>query len=98
MQRAPEPSFPGGGGGAEEFHKREGLLRELGALEDGPLPELEKSVAERKHLLAQARQHLDRLVSDLGSGRLELERRDGAVASSQSELKKLRERTTEVHK
>ena len=94
VQRAPELSFSGGGG--EGFHGRDELLRELGALEGGPLPELEKSVAERKHLLAQARQLLDTLVSDLATARLEVERRDGAVASSQGVLKKLRERMEEV--
>lgn len=62
------------------------------------MSELEKSVAERKHLLAQARQLLDKLVSDLAAARLELERMDGAVASSQSELKKLRERIVVVRR
>lgn len=95
LQRAPELSFPAGGGG-EGSHKRDELLRELGALEGGPLPELEKSVAERKHLLAQARRLLDKLVSDLAAARLEVERRDGAAASSQGELEKLRERMVEV--
>lgn len=93
-QQAPELSFPGRGG--EGLHKRDELLRELGTLEGGPLPELERSVAERKHLLAQARQLLDKLASDSAAARLELERRDGAVVSSQSELKKLRERIVEV--
>lgn len=83
-------------GGGEGFQKRDELLRELGALEGGPLPELEKSVAERKHLCAQARQLLDRLVSDLAAARLELERRNGAVASSEGELEKLRERIAKV--
>lgn len=94
VQQAPELSFPRGG--EEGFHKRYELLRELGALEGGPLPELEKSVSERRHLLAQANQLLDKLVSDLGATRLELERRDGAVASSQSGLNILQERIVEV--
>jgi len=65
-------------------------------LEDGPLQELEKSVAERKHLLAQSGQLLDKLVEDLGGARLELERREGAATASQKEQKALEERIKEV--
>ena len=71
-------------------------MQELDALEGGPLPELEKLVAERKQRLAQGRQLLDKLVGDLTAARREVERRDGAVASSQGELNKLRTKMVEV--
>eukprot|EP00903_Cladosiphon_okamuranus_P005634 g5600.t1 len=94
LSQALEPSFPGGG--EEGFHKRHELLRELGALEGGPLPELEKSVAERRHLLEQAGLLLDKLVSDLGAAQLELEHREGEIASTQSSLNILQERIVEA--
>lgn len=99
-QGAPELRSPGGDrdgeGDGEGLTKREELLRELSALEDGPLPELERSVAERKHLLAQSGRLLDKLVADLGAARLELERREGAAIASQKEQKALQERIKEV--
>eukprot|EP00752_Nemacystus_decipiens_P016359 g14628.t2 len=94
LERASELSFPGGDG--EGCHRRGELLRELGALEGGPLPELEKSVAERKNLLAEARRLSDKLVSDLAAARRDVELTDGAVAASQGELSRLRERMAEA--
>ena len=65
-------------------------------MEDGPLSELEKSVAERTHLLAQSGRLLDKLVADLSAARLELERRDATAAASQDEQRALQERIKEV--
>ncbi len=97
-QSVPDLRRPGGDGdgGGEGLTKREELLQELIALEDGPLPELEASVAERKHLLGQSGRLLDELVADLGAARLELERREGAATTSQEEQKALQKRIKEV--
>lgn len=92
MQTSSELNMPEGEGSAE----REGLLRELNALEDGLLPELESSIAEQQHLFAKASEVLDKLSSDLSVARLEMERRDGAAMSSGKELKALQERIVKV--
>lgn len=91
-QALPELSMPEGEGSA----KREELLRELSALEDGPLPELESSIAEQKQLFAKDSQVLDKLLSVLGAARLKMERGDGAETSSGNELKALQERIVNV--
>lgn len=65
-------------------------------MENGTLLELERSIMERKSVLAQASADVDKLVAGMAVARCELERRDAAAVSSLDELQLLRVKTLEV--
>lgn len=75
---------------------REKLVRELSALEQGPLQELEKSVAEQKHTIAKASTVLEKLVSDARVVRLQMEASEKATKSAHEELKATQEKIHQV--
>ncbi|CAM9141448.1 unnamed protein product [Scytosiphon promiscuus] len=81
------------GGNATE---RDELVRELTRLEQGPLQELEKSVAERKQMIVKAGAVLDKLVANAKVVRLEMKTSNKAVENTRNELKTLQEKVDEI--
>lgn len=73
-------------------------MRELSALEQGPLQELEKSVIEQNRLDAQASKVLDKFISDTRIARHEMEAREHAVASAKKERENLQTKIAEVRR
>ena len=75
---------------------RQALLRELCSIENGPILEVEKSIAARKKLETQAEDTLKRFTSDLDEARIELKRKETVAESSRKELEMTRRNVAQV--
>lgn len=72
------------------------MAQELRSLENGPIFELEKSIAARKKLEDQARETLKRLMSDLDVAKIELERRQATAKASREDVEEIRRKVAKV--
>lgn len=72
------------------------MAQELRSLENGPISELEKTIAARKKLEDQARETLQRLMSDLDVAKIELEERQATAKASSDNAEEIRRKVAKV--
>lgn len=72
------------------------MAQELRSLENGPISELEKTIAARKKLEDQSRETLERLISDFDVAKIELEERQATAKASSDDAEEIRRKIAKV--